>query len=166
MFHLYAMDIAELVKALLCGLFLWTILLFLTEKNEATRRGFKLICGIISLIALYGILSYTVLRRIPSDNHRFTLFAAYSNEFWREMFMNGLLYVPFGVSVSVLIGPWSVLAALILSVVIESWQFFAGTGLAQGSDVLMNTLGAAIGLIPYMVVKKLTSINGREKSDN
>lgn len=80
--------------------------------------------------------------------------------------MNGLLYVPFGINLSVLIGPWSVLAALILSVVIESWQFFAGTGLAQGSDVLMNTLGAAIGLIPYMVIKRLTSINGREKSDN
>ena len=156
MFHLYTMNIASLAIVFVCGLILWTILLFFAEKHKATRKTIKLFCGILSLIALYGILFYSVLHRMPSDSHRLVFFAAYASDFWREMIMNGLLYIPFGMCFSVLIGPWSVLVALILSVVIESWQYLAGTGLAQGTDVIMNTLGAAIGIIPYMVVKSLT----------
>ena len=67
--------------------------------------------------------------------------------------MNALLYVPLGFTLTVLIGPQSILAAFVLSLVIETWQYFAGTGLAQGTDVIMNTLGCVVGVIPYIIVK-------------
>ena len=53
------------------------------------------------------------------------------------------------------IGPVSLTISIgfLISVSIESWQYFAGTGLAQGTDVIMNTLGAAIGTIPWVIVR-------------
>lgn len=129
------------------------------------------------LISIYGILSYTVQNRMPSNTHQFTFFAPYTNEFYREMLMNAFLYFPFGLTLSTLlssthlmnsgenkkdknksgkvIGPVSLTISIgfLISITIESWQYFAGTGLAQGTDVIMNTLGCAIGTIPWFVVR-------------
>lgn len=105
------------------------------------------------IVAIYGILLYTVFGRTPSDNRTFVFAAPYTNEFHREMFMNALLYYPFGLSLSVFLGPWSILVAFLSSVAIESWQYLTGSGLAQGTDVIMNTLGAAIGALPCLIVK-------------
>ena len=84
--------------------------------------------------------------RTSSDNHTF-LFATYNSEPGREMFMNALLYYPLSLSLSIFLGRWSILVAFLNSVLIESWQYLLGSGLAQGPDVVMNTLGAAIGVL-------------------
>ena len=86
----------------------------------------------------------------------FTWAAAYTNEFFREMFMNAVLYVPFGLAACGLIGPWGVLAGFLLSAGIEGWQYATGAGLAQGTDVLCNTLGAAVGMLPVWANRRLT----------
>lgn len=79
------------------------------------------------------------------------------------MFMNALLYYPFGLSLSIFLGSWSILIALIISISIEFWQYLAGTGLAQGTDVIMNTLGAAIGVLPFIIVREIVKRQDREK---
>lgn len=66
--------------------------------------------------------------------------------------MNVFLYFPLGLTLSVLTGPWSVLMGFVLSLSIESWQYIAGTGLAQGTDVICNTLGVAVGMIHLMKI--------------
>ena len=108
---------------------------------------------LLAIGSTYGILEYTVFGRVASEKHTFQFFASYTNEFYREMFMNALLYYPFGLTLTVLIGPWSILVSFLVSVTIESWQYLSGSGLAQGTDVIMNTLGAAIGTIPWFVVR-------------
>lgn len=74
--------------------------------------------------------------------------------------MNVFLYFPLGLTLSVLTGPWSVLMGFVLSLSIESWQYIAGTGLAQGTDVICNTLGVAVGMIHLM---KICSTGGIHK---
>lgn len=108
------------------------------------------------MAALYGILAYTVLGRTASNDHTFVWTAAIGNEFIRELYMNALLYYPFGLCLSVLIGPWAIIVSFLLSVTIELWQYISGSGLAQGTDVLMNTLGAAIGAVPYVFYSRLS----------
>lgn len=110
---------------------------------------------VIALISLVGIMKFTVLGRVPTGQQTYSFAAQFDNEYYREMFMNALLYFPLGLSLTVLIGPWSILAAFMLSLGIETWQYFAGTGLAQGTDVIMNTLGAAIGALPFLIVKRI-----------
>lgn len=79
------------------------------------------------------------------------IFAPYSSEFYREMLMNVILFYPLGLTLTVLIGSWSIVVAFVLSFGIEVWQYVAGTGVAQGSDVLMNTLGCVVGAVPYFI---------------
>lgn len=134
---------------------LWLFIEFLI--NKINKPWSMLMWGAVNatglLFALYCILFYTVLGRTPSDQHIFTFFAPYTNEFYREMLMNAFLYFPFGLTLSTLIGPVSILVGFVVSLAIESWQYFAGTGVAQGTDVIMNTLGAAIGTIPWFIVR-------------
>ena len=159
--HLYAQDPAKLTRWAALILLLWTALIFLTGRQRWSKKAFAYFCIPLSIAALYGILRYTVLGRSPSSEHSFVFFAAHTNEFYREMFMNALLYFPLGLSLTVLLGPWSILAAFALSLGIESWQYFAGTGLAQGTDVIMNTFGAAIGALPWIIVRCITALQSR-----
>ena len=120
------------------------------------RRVWKPVCGAAALLATVLVLWLTVWNRTPSEEHVFTWAAAYTNEFFREMFMNAVLYVPFGLAACGLIGPWGVLAGFLLSVGVEVWQYATGAGLAQGTDVLCNTLGAAVGMLPLCANRRLT----------
>lgn len=120
------------------------------------RRVWKPVCGVAALLATVLVLWLTVWNRTPSEEHVFTWAAAYTNEFFREMFMNAVLYVPFGLAACGLIGPWGVLAGFVLSVGVEVWQYATGAGLAQGTDVLCNTLGAAVGMLPVWANRRLT----------
>ena len=120
------------------------------------RRVWKPVCGAAAILAIVLVLWLTVWNRTPSEEHVFTWAAAYTNEFFREMFMNAVLYVPFGLAACGLIGPWGVLAGVVLSFGVEVWQYVTGAGLAQGTDVLCNTLGAAVGMLPVWANRRLT----------
>lgn len=147
--HIYVQNLSTLSIYAFLIFLAFTIFLYVTRNNV---RVTKTIAAILLIVAIYGVLSYTVLGRTPSEKHTF-VFATHNSESDREMFMNALLYYPLGLSLSVFLGPWSILVALLSSVVIESWQYLSGSGLAQGTDVIMNTLGAAIGVLPCLIVK-------------
>lgn len=135
----------------LAAVFIWGLL-----GRIVPRRVWKPVCGAAALLATVLVLWLTVWNRTPSEEHVFTWAAAYTNEFFREMFMNAVLYVPFGLAACGLIGPWGVLAGFLLSVGVEAWQYATGAGLAQGTDVLCNTLGAAVGMLPVWANRRLT----------
>lgn len=139
------------VILVLAAVFIWGLL-----GRIVPRRVWKPVCGVAALLATVLVLWLTVWNRTPSEEHVFTWAAAYTNEFFREMFMNAVLYVPFGLAACGLIGPWGVLAGFLLSSCIEGWQYATGAGLAQGTDVLCNTLGAAVGMLPVWANRRLT----------
>lgn len=135
----------------LAAVFIWGLL-----GRIVPRRVWKPVCGAAALLATVLVLWLTVWNRTPSEEHVFTWAAAYTNEFFREMFMNAVLYVPFGLAACGLNGPWGVLAGFLLSAGVEVWQYATGAGLAQGTDVLCNTLGAAVGMLPVWANRRLT----------
>lgn len=135
----------------LAAVFVWGLL-----RRVVPRRVWKPVCGAAAVLATVLILWLTVWNRTPSEEHVFAWAAAYTNEFFREMFMNAVLYVPFGLAACGLSGPWGVLAGFLLSVGVEFWQYATGAGFAQGTDVLCNTLGAAVGMLPVWANRRLT----------
>ena len=155
--HIYTMNPYLLTAIGLIALLIYTAVLYYSNQRKTARNAFRLINALLAMIAVYGILKYSVLNRDPSTNHVFAWADEYNNEFYRELFMNALLYYPFGLTLSVLAGPWSILAGFLSSMAVEIWQYCAGTGNAQGTDVIMNTLGCAIGALPYIIVKILTA---------
>lgn len=148
---MYAMEIERVIFIMLIAVILWCILnIALHDKKQWTAINF-----ILLILSLCIILRYSVLGRTGTDIHRFTFAASYSNEFWREMLMNIFLYFPMGIALPNVLKKYglSVLAAFIMSLAIETWQYFAGTGLAQGTDIICNTLGAVIGGLNFAVVR-------------
>lgn len=152
--HIYVQKLSALSIFVILIFIAFTAFLYATRNRNALSKA---IAAILLIAAIYGILSYTVLGRVPSDEHTF-VFATHNSESSREMFMNALLYYPLGLSLSIFLGPWSILVAFLLSLLIESWQYFAGTGLAQGTDVIMNTIGVAIGVLPWLIVQQIAKM--------
>lgn len=149
--NIYAARPWVVVILALAAVLIWGLL-----GRIVPRRVWKPVCGAAALLTTVLVLWLTVWNRTPSEEHVFTWAAAYTNEFFREMFMNAVLYVPFGLAACGLIGPWGVLAGLLLSAGVEVWQYATGAGLAQGTDVLCNTLGAAVGMLPVWANRRLT----------
>lgn len=149
--NIYAARPWVVVILALAAVFIWGLL-----GRIVPRRVWKPVCGAAALLVTVLVLWLTVWNRTPSEEHVFTWAAAYTNEFFREMFMNAVLYVPFGLAACGLIGPWGVLAGFLLSAGVEVWQYATGAGLAQGTDVLCNTLGAAVGMLPVWANHRLT----------
>ena len=149
--NIYAARPWVVVILALAAVLIWGLL-----GRIVPRRVWKPVCGAAALLATVLVLWLTVWNRTPSEEHVFTWAAAYTNEFFREMFMNAVLYVPFGLAACGLIGPWGVLAGFLLSAGVEVWQYATGAGLAQGTDVLSNTLGAAVGMLPVWANRRLT----------
>lgn len=140
--NIYGWSLWSILEIMTFGLFLQKIL-----KTYFTERMWKLLNFIGSLMAVMIILYYSVWGRQPSDIHQFMIFSEYSNEFFRELIMNLFLYFPLGLTCSQIIGEKTIFLGFLLSFVIEWWQFQAGTGIAQVSDVLCNTLGASVAVI-------------------
>lgn len=149
--NIYAARPWVVVILALAAVLIWGLL-----GRIVPRRVWKPVCGAAALLATVLVLWLTVWNRTPSEEHVFTWAAAYTNEFFREMFMNAVLYVPFGLAACGLNGPWGVLAGFLLSAGVEGWQYATGAGLAQGTDVLCNTLGAAVGMLPVWANRRLT----------
>ena len=154
MIKIYLIEPWKLSLVTVAVMLLWYMVLNYSNKSKRLRAVFYIISFLMTAIAIYGVFKYTVLDRNATDTHQFLMVNGYNSEFFREMFMNALLYVPFGLALSVFVGPWVIIVAFLLSAGIEIWQYVAGTGLAQGTDVLMNTLGAVIGAIPVWVNRK------------
>ena len=157
--HIYAKNLSTLSIYAILIFLAFTALIYVTRNNICLT---KTIAAFLLIVAIYGVLSYTVVGRTPSEEHTIVFATPYTNEFIREMFMNALLYYPLGLSLSVFLGPWPILVAFLSSVVIESWQYLSGSGLAQGTDVVMNTLGAAIGALPFRIVREIVKRQKRQ----
>ena len=124
-----------------------SVLIWKLGRKFIDKKIWKILNVIGMIAAVAVILKFTVWGREETGRHIFMLAAPRSSEFFREMLMNVFLYFPLGLTLTNIIGCRSILFGGILSVVIETWQFMAGTGVAQGTDVLCNVLGIVVGSI-------------------
>jgi VanZ family protein len=169
---IYAMALSKVFNLMAAALVVWFVAGMLCRAgNPAASGGIagKLWTAVNLLLlatACYAILKYTVLGRVPSNTHVIVFCAPYGDEFWREIVMNMLLYFPLGLSLPNVIRRYraSVLLAFLCSCTIEFWQYCAGTGMAQGTDVIMNTLGVAAGGIVFCALRFIRQRRARSYS--
>lgn len=144
MVNVYAWNYHRIFLIMLFLLILWRIL-----ARYIRIDIWKILNLFGAGVSFFLILKLTVLGRTPSGVHQFVVMAPYSDEFFRELLMNVFLYFPLGLTLGELIGWHRIWLALVLAIVIESWQYAAGTGMAQVTDVICNTLGVWIGGIAF-----------------
>ena len=121
---------------------------------------------IVTAADVTAIVFFTVSNRtIGAERpHRLIPFAHYftSQSGIETLWLNAFFFLPLGLSLPYILpekikhkAAFTIITALIFSAMIEAIQYIFALGLCETDDVIMNTLGAAIGTMSYMVCTKL-----------
>lgn len=170
--YLYSRPLWVIVVAMIGSILLWSWLGSIVRTHPKYRRAWKAINRILLLLVLCAILFVTLWRRSAGLQgmelrpfHSF--FAARQQpEIYRAMLMNIFLFVPLGLSLSQLLPPkWSamrrifavLLLGFALSVTIEWAQYRFSLGTAETDDVICNSLGALLGLLPILLTPQFSN---------
>ena len=132
------------------------------KRRRIAGRLWRGVNILFFLLSLATVAALTITNREAGGQSKYLIpfysfFEARENpEFYRTLLMNIFLFVPFGLSFPYVLKRSSghkrlrtVLLACCLSIVIESTQFFLGIGRAETDDVIMNTIGAFIGVLGF-----------------
>ena len=148
--------------------FVWMVAMLLLHGK--VRRIIAIVGAVLS-VGL--ILLFTIHGRLGISNRKISLipFITFANaktqpEFYRTMYMNMLLFLPFGLSMPFVIQKtmWytilvTILLASGLSICIEIVQYVFSMGKCEVDDVIMNTFGVIIGSTSFMLYCLIYRIN-------
>jgi glycopeptide antibiotics resistance protein len=143
----------------------WTVAMLLLRGKA---RRIVAIVGAVLAFAL--ILVFTVLNRSSDGTREISLipFITFENakaqpELYRTMFMNVLLFMPFGLSLPFALNKkiWysvciTALIGLGLSICVEVLQYVFFLGRCETDDIIMNVLGVLIGTSSFVICQMLT----------
>lgn len=162
---------------ILCFVITWTLLSIVCSLFRSLRKPWMILNCILFAVCVIVILRITLFRHssgrriiYPLPFYAFYL-AQRQPELYRSMLMNVFLFVPFGLTIPYVselpaderqmnrnrlsgrlrIMLCSVLAAAAFSFCIEFLQAVFALGTAETDDIIMNSVGAAIGTCPYLV---------------
>ena len=80
-----------------------------------------------------------------------------------EMYLNMLIFVPFGIYLEILFKKWNFLQKAFLfflvSLSLESLQYIFAAGASDITDIINNVLGGILGILLYKVLKRLLKDN-------
>lgn len=131
------------------------------------QRWFTNVLFLVYLILLAWIIlmktefSFDHIYRVRSTNFiPFEGTAVYNNQLhYQEIYLNVLIFVPFGIYLSVLKPSWHFLQKAILIFLVsfsfESLQYIYAIGVTDITDLLGNTLGGIIGILFYLIIQKV-----------
>ena len=140
---------------------LWTVLMLILRgkaRRVAACVGFLLAVALIIAMTVWGRRSGSrcELSLIPL----ITFVRAKSTPvLYRSLLMNVILFMPFGLSLpfalpeKVKLKPLiAIIGGFVLSAAVEATQYFRKFGECETDDVIMNTLGAAAGVMSFVIV--------------
>ena len=159
---IYNMDIPLLVLLAAVILGGWTAIAVAVFRKSS--RAWRWVCGVALAVTVFLIVGKTLMNRTVEHNlyfpqwnplHSVILYWDQPQQ-WRAMFMNVLLFAPFGACLPYLLpgNParrvWGTVAVgAILSLAIEAVQQLTLIGCLQTEDWLLNILGCACGALAY-----------------
>lgn len=149
------------------------------KRDRRNRVLLQVLNLLLMLLGLAAIVFVTLVRRRTPSHHMVLIplrplwGMKVSKSYWHLTVMNIALFVPFGCGLSCLLGVpgmrpgdgrrsgvvvrkpviVTILACFLISVLAEAAQYLFGMGLCEADDVLMNTLGGAIGTIPFCLTR-------------
>lgn len=128
------------------------------HKNANRTITWKTINNILFVLSIILIIYYTLLRReyyqqeVILRPFRFVWSNEKTSELLKEMVLNILLFVPFGLSISELTKGkitkrllTTIVVSIIVSIIIETLQYQLGVGWTETDDVICNVFGALLG---------------------
>ena len=149
---------------------IWTVAMLLL-RGKAKR--IVSIAGLCMAAAL--VIAFTILGRKSGNTRDISLipFISFVNakvqpEFYRTMYMNMLLFMPLGLSMPFALpnkckhkALLTILIGAILSIAVEACQYLFSLGKCETDDVIMNTIGVAIGVTSFLIFQFFVHIQQR-----
>ena len=140
------------------------IITYILYKRGKMRASTAIIIPIL-VFFLSFVLTITIIERVPRRNVRYNLelfwtikriLAGRTYLFW-EIFWNVVLFVPLGVMISALLKRPCVAIPIgvLMSATIEVAQLLTRRGLFEFDDIIYNSVGALIGFLLYLLLRKL-----------
>ncbi len=159
----YALKIWKAITIALAAVAVWALLgAMLIQRN---RRLWRFL-NCVLFAAAFAVISYVTLFRAGSSRNLilqpfYTFIMARENrEFYREMLMNAILFIPIGLTIPyILPSRWkparrvlfAVGLALIISTALETLQYCFCVGMTETDDVITNTFGAFVGALQFPI---------------
>ena len=150
-----------MIYTAMAALFLiWTIAAAVMRNRSYSVKNKWILFNLIVLVAALLVIAYGTLLTRNEGSRRIiwqigSMFRTYgvSNEAWRLLVMNCLLFFPFGLALPNLLPQsipplWRSILALIvaflLSSALEQMQYHYALGVTELDDILCNTLGGFV----------------------
>ena len=151
--RIYAQPLYLVVAEIIFLIILWTWF----KNRYGKLLWWKLFNLVVFVIVVLAILYSTVYSR--TENFQAPVFIPFHSfyqaktepEIYRSMLMNIFLFEPIGLSLPNILPKKAhpvavtIIIAMLLSVFVEAAQYYFCLGRCEIDDVIMNTLGAAIG---------------------
>ncbi len=134
-------------------------------KKEARKTANKRRQVIFVFFSLFCILFITLFSRAPTLTrtvHLIPLWSFTSHGHGRQILLNIALFIPLGYFLASIFESarhprvWPIITALATSAGIELTQFLTYRGMLDVDDLISNCCGAAVGLLIYKSVEKLS----------
>ena len=131
-----ARNLTKTIFIIYCGILIWTVLL----KMAASPEEIRFLAGVRKL----NLIPFDYRGGVPRI-------------LMRETAMNVLVFIPFGFYLNMLGVPgWkTVFRGFLLSFAFEVCQYLLAIGISDMTDLLTNTLGAAIGVGLYLLIREI-----------
>lgn len=155
--RIYVQPLYLVVVEMVLLIMLWTWL----KNRYGKQLWWKLFNSAVFIIVVSAILYTTLYSR--TESYQVPVFIPFHSfyeaktqpEIYRTMLMNIFLFEPIGLSLPNILPKKAhpvavtVIIAILFSVIIEVAQYCFSLGRCEIDDVIMNTLGAAVGGIAY-----------------
>ena len=160
---IYCLPLWLVCLMMLASAFIWILL-----ARTIHRTWWQKINMILGSIVILFICFITFLQR-PSEVRDVNLLPFHSfleateqTEYYRETLMNALLFFPLGLTLPFALESRvkrptgvTILTAMAFSILIEANQYFFSRGFCETDDVIMNTLGAIIGSLAFLLSSRI-----------
>ena len=127
-------------------------------RNRENKQG--IICVIICVLCIFFVTLFSRAPTLSRVTHLIPLWSYTSYGHWKQIVLNICLFIPLGYSLALVFSIsrhprlWPILLALLVSAIVEAAQFLTYRGMLDVDDLISNGLGAAVGLLIYIILKK------------
>lgn len=171
-YHFYGQTLIVLILETLAMFVLWTAAMLLLRGKA--RRIAALIGAVLAVVL---VLMLTLIRRgfSPDLTPEFIPFSMFFKadqypDFWRELYLNIMLFVPLGLSLPyVLSGKVkhnvlvTIAAGFGLSVFVEIVQLIYVIGKFEIDDMIMNLIGVSLGTLSFLLFSLIRRKCGKKE---
>lgn len=167
MCNFYAFPLKSVYCIIILFIIIWTVLEWLLSNQRGKIcLGWRYVNIVLCVFSLSLIVKMTLWGRTVGNREVellpfYTIYTIpYNNEAIRTMVMNVVLFFPLGLTMPVVLGrlknvkcKWllCIVIGFVISASVEIIQYYFCIGRAETDDVICNTLGCLLGVMPNIL---------------